>query len=80
MEYYNSLCMKTVNQTVGRAVRHRNDYSSIILLDKRFKGTVVDSMPSWVVRDIKYLSTKSSVRAELTTFFSKMATKYTCKA
>ena len=31
--YYQNLCMQTVNQSVGRAIRHANDYSAIILAD-----------------------------------------------
>ncbi|KAI5189905.1 chromosome transmission fidelity protein 1 [Nematocida minor] len=35
-EYYIEKGMQTVNQTIGRAVRSKNDYSYVVLLDKRF--------------------------------------------
>ena len=33
---YQGLCMRAVNQCVGRAIRHRNDSSLIIFLDNRY--------------------------------------------
>ena len=32
-EYYENMCMKAVNQSIGRSIRHQADYSAIILLD-----------------------------------------------
>ena len=33
--HYENLCMKAVNQSVGRAIRHKEDYAAIIFLDHR---------------------------------------------
>lgn len=33
VEYYTNLCMKAVNQSVGRAIRHIGDYATIVLAD-----------------------------------------------
>ncbi|GMH93443.1 hypothetical protein TL16_g12630 [Triparma laevis f. inornata] len=35
--YYFNLCMRAVNQSVGRAIRHKNDYASIWLVDESFE-------------------------------------------
>ena len=34
--HYENLCMKAVNQSVGRAIRHKEDYAAILFLDHRF--------------------------------------------
>lgn len=35
-EYYEDLCLKAVNQCIGRVIRHRGDYAAIILADARW--------------------------------------------
>lgn len=39
-DYYENLCMRIVNQTVGRAIRHRNDKAKIYLVDERFTRSI----------------------------------------
>jgi chromosome transmission fidelity protein 1 len=34
--YYEALCMRSVNQSVGRAIRHVGDYAAILLCDRRY--------------------------------------------
>ena len=38
-DYYENLCMKTLNQAIGRAIRHVQDYATIVLVDQRFTQT-----------------------------------------
>ncbi|KAL5323167.1 hypothetical protein ACEPPN_007695 [Leptodophora sp. 'Broadleaf-Isolate-01'] len=48
-EFYESACMRAVNQSVGRAVRHQNDYAAIVMIDRRFEGERVSGkLPAWI--------------------------------
>ncbi|KAJ3176985.1 DEAD H (Asp-Glu-Ala-Asp His) box helicase 11 [Geranomyces variabilis] len=65
--YYENLCMKAVNQSIGRAIRHKDDYASIVLLDQRFsKDRIRQKLPGWI-RDagIKDSTSFGQVVAEL---------------
>jgi chromosome transmission fidelity protein 1 len=47
--YLESLCMRAVNQSIGRAIRHRNDYAAIVLLDARYTdANIVAALPAWI--------------------------------
>ncbi|KAM8971856.1 ATP-dependent DNA helicase DDX11 [Pelodytes ibericus] len=44
-----NLCMKAVNQSIGRAIRHRGDYASIVLLDHRYsRPAILGKLPQWI--------------------------------
>ena len=51
-DYYHNLCMRAVNQSVGRAIRHAQDYAAVLLLDRRYSTDmrVWMSLPSWLKR------------------------------
>ena len=45
--------MKAVNQSVGRAIRHSEDYASVVLLDARYAtqkvgGGPIARLPKWI--------------------------------
>lgn len=47
--YYKNLCMRAVNQSVGRAFRHVNDYAAVILADFRYSSdSVWNKLPNWL--------------------------------
>ncbi|KAI1082538.1 DNA repair helicase [Whalleya microplaca] len=48
-DFYENACMRAVNQSIGRAIRHRNDYAAIVLIDRRF-GTdrIRVKLPAWI--------------------------------
>ncbi|KAJ2069548.1 ATP-dependent DNA helicase chl1 [Coemansia sp. S155-1] len=49
-ELYESLCMRAVNQSIGRAIRHRKDYAAIVFLDARYvEQRISRKLPNWIV-------------------------------
>jgi len=52
-EFYENLCIKAVNQCIGRAVRHIRDYACVYLLDERFANARIRrKLPEWISRHI----------------------------
>uniref|UniRef100_A0A2D4GHW2 ATP-dependent helicase C-terminal domain-containing protein n=1 Tax=Micrurus corallinus TaxID=54390 RepID=A0A2D4GHW2_MICCO len=44
-----NLCMKAVNQSIGRAIRHQEDFASIVFLDHRYtRPAVLNKLPQWI--------------------------------
>ncbi|KAF7422865.1 ATP-dependent DNA helicase chl1 [Pleurotus ostreatus] len=49
VELYENICMNSVNQSIGRAIRHRNDWAALIFLDKRYKSqTIKNKLSGWI--------------------------------
>jgi len=50
--YYHNLCMRAVNQAVGRAIRSASDYAAILLLDSRYvtEDRIWSGLPHWLKR------------------------------
>ena len=49
INYQENACMKVINQTIGRAIRHKKDYAMVFLVDKRFENlNVQEKLPGWI--------------------------------
>ncbi|EMR08384.1 hypothetical protein PNEG_03224 [Pneumocystis murina B123] len=57
-EYYENICMRSVNQSIGRAIRHQNDYAAIIFIDKRYESQHIrNKIPKWIKDNIISMDT-----------------------
>ncbi len=54
-KYYQNLCMRAINQSIGRAIRHASDYATIVLADNRYTtdDRVWKGLPEWVTKSCK---------------------------
>ncbi|KAJ2951990.1 hypothetical protein O0L34_g4253 [Tuta absoluta] len=51
--HYHNLCMKQVNQCIGRAVRHANDYACVVLVDDRYSTPhIISALPTFVQKSL----------------------------
>ena len=56
-EFYENACMRAVNQSVGRAIRHKKDYATIVMLDRRYNTPRIKSkLPVWIQRGLRQSS------------------------
>lgn len=73
-EFYENICMKAVNQSIGRAIRHAQDYANIYLVDKRYSSIQVQTkLSNWVAKRIRHTTS-------LDDLFEKSAKWYANKA
>ncbi|XP_075284068.1 ATP-dependent DNA helicase DDX11 isoform X1 [Opisthocomus hoazin] len=64
-----NLCMKAVNQSIGRAIRHQKDFASILLLDHRYaRPAVFNKLPQWIRERTQVKPAFGSAFAELRKF------------
>ncbi|NXD77918.1 DDX11 helicase, partial [Halcyon senegalensis] len=61
-----NLCMKAVNQSIGRAIRHQKDFASILLLDHRYaRPATFSKLPQWIRERTQVKPAFGSAFAEL---------------
>ncbi|EIW70152.1 hypothetical protein TREMEDRAFT_29466 [Tremella mesenterica DSM 1558] len=69
-ELYENLCMRAVNQSIGRAIRHANDYACILLVDKRYASQRIRrKLPKWIREDVQVPPDWAGVARGLAGFF-----------
>lgn len=74
-DFYENACMRAVNQCIGRAIRHQNDYAAIILLDRRYElPRIQNKLPAWIRQSMVAGGGQRSAAVtaqELAKFFAK---------
>lgn len=74
-ELYINLCMKAVNQSIGRAVRHQNDFAALILLDRRYaRPEIKQRLPGWIRDQVTVADRFGSMVQQTAAFFKNRKT------
>ncbi|KAL8679604.1 MAG: hypothetical protein Q9186_004117 [Xanthomendoza sp. 1 TL-2023] len=72
-DLYENACMRAVNQSIGRAIRHQTDFASILLLDRRYSTSrIASKLPGWIKQgfdDNKAVPTFTEIVQGLQNFF-----------
>ena len=67
---YEAMCMKAVNQSIGRSIRHVNDFASILLLDRRYANErVMEQLPKWISDGVSVSTNFNETQRELINFY-----------
>ena len=67
---YEGMCMRSVNQSIGRSIRHASDFASIVLLDGRYThDRVTSQLPGWIRSSLSTPATFTAAQTTLQDFF-----------
>lgn len=66
-------CLTSVNQSIGRAVRHKVDYAAIVLMDRRYgRERIRGKLPAFVRRNVRVCEQFGEARGEVKRFFDSV--------
>jgi len=68
--YAHTLCWRAINQSIGRVIRHQNDYACIVLLDQRYV-TNKNSLPDWIESNTQITTKFSTAFVKVRNFFKQ---------
>ncbi|TIC06905.1 DNA repair helicase [Wallemia mellicola] len=64
-------CMRAVNQSIGRAIRHQNDWAGLILIDKRFATSQIQNkLPGWIKKSVSVSNSFPQAIKTIAPFYS----------
>jgi chromosome transmission fidelity protein 1 len=70
-EFYENATMRAVNQAVGRAIRHKDDYAAILLVDRRYgSDRIQGKLPGWIKGSLRAPSSVDGISKGLGDFFA----------
>lgn len=62
--------MRGVNQSIGRAIRHRGDYATIVLLDQRYATPRIGKkLPQWIGEHVEHFDKFGKAMGKTSQFF-----------
>lgn len=67
-KWYMESAMRAVNQSIGRAIRHINDYAAILLFDDRYPG-LQSSLSKWIQPSIRRFQKWEEMITQLKYFY-----------
>ena len=71
--YYEDLCMKAVNQSIGRVIRHIQDYACIVLADERYShSSIIQKLPQWIQPSFQGACTFGQAFSKAAQFFKRL--------
>lgn len=74
--YYENLCMRAVNQSIGRVIRHAGDYAVIVLLDHRYaRSSIRAKLPQWLAESSVQAQDFGECARRVATFFREKREK-----
>lgn len=69
--FYLNATMRAVNQSIGRAIRHRGDYAAIVLVDRRYgTGRIQGKLPGWIREGVREAKGFKEAVGEVEGFFA----------
>ena len=78
-EHYENACMRAVNQSIGRAIRHTGDYASILLLDQRYNTPRIQGkLPGWIKQSLAKEGKNREFQDSIVKLKDFFASKKTC--
>jgi len=73
-EFAENVCMRAVNQAIGRAVRHKDDWAGIVLFDKRYAGQRIrGKLPGWIKESLRPVGSYASTEKDMIGFYRRKA-------
>ncbi|KAK1445085.1 DNA repair DEAD helicase rad3/xp-d subfamily protein [Babesia gibsoni] len=76
-DWYMAQAIRAVNQAVGRAIRHINDYGVIMLADSKFNTPKIrKGLSQWVQRDIKRSEYIEECMDDMNEFLARFSVKH----
>ncbi|KAI9292266.1 DNA repair helicase [Neoconidiobolus thromboides FSU 785] len=72
-DYYQNLCMRSVNQSIGRVIRHIQDYAVILLIDERYQSNnvIINKLPNWIQPSLVHCNNINQIEKKLIDFFKQ---------